>query len=255
VRSQKNQFSLANHSHSPTPIVAEVFLSYSRSDLKIARKVSRLLWQQGILVEMYNPRALWDDPLREMFQRIPGKDCVVWLSNGHRPTDWILPELERAAQESVPILELRSIGELGVVVKAIKERDWSANISPSFLRDDLPEFDGSLESEKDQMEALFDRQIRAGDGSDYIGRLHWFAREESDENTNRAILFAAILIIPWIVSLLMLLIAGLSLFFWPGAAKWFLLGAITSFLIGICAWNFFKRRLKFVDYRHQAGLW
>ncbi len=253
MRALKDRFPQSADRSMKVPCVARVFLSYARPDMKLARKIARLFWQRGIEVDMYNPRDPWEDPLREMYLRIPGKDCVVWLSNGRTPSDWIAPELERAAEQSVPVLNLGSIAELRSVSKAIKEGDWRGDIAAQFLRDDLPELEGGLESEKNHMEKLFDRQVDAGEGSEYIGRLAWFGREEEDENAKRALLFAALVIMPWGCSLVLLMLAGLSMLFWAEVAKWFFLCALACCLVGVGAWRWVSRRARFVTYRNHVG--
>jgi len=166
--------------------VASVFLSYTRNDLRLARKIARLLWQANIKVAMYNPRDAWEDPMERMYSLAAKPTCVIWFANNRAPTHWILPELEIAAEHETPILKLTSISELPALIAAIRCSDFSADVSRDFKLEDLPKADGTADSEWRLTEKLFHRQISEGDGSKFIGRLNWFARLELDTNSAKA---------------------------------------------------------------------
>lgn len=209
--------------------IASVFLSYTRDDLRPARKIARLLWQSNIEVAMYNPRDPWEDPMERMYSLAAKPTCVIWFENNRAPSRWIMPELELAAEYETPILKLKSISELSELIDAVKCRDFSADVSRHFKRDDLPKADGSAEAEWRLTEKLFYRQIEAGDGSEFIGRLNWFARLESDTNSGNAIIVIALCFGPPMLAFYTLVAAIIAAFFSKNFAL--TLCGIAAFLI------------------------
>jgi len=168
--------------------VASVFLSYTRDDMRLARKIARLLWQSNIEVAMYNPRDPWEDPMEHMYSLAAKPTCVIWFANYRAPTNWIKPELETAAAYQTPILKLNSISELPSLIAAVRCSDFSSDVSHDFKVDDLPKVDGSADSEWRLTEKLFHRQISEGESSEFIGRLNWYSRLESDTDFGNAMI-------------------------------------------------------------------
>jgi hypothetical protein len=193
--------------------VASVFLSYTRGDMRLARKVARLLWQSNIEVAMYNPRDPWEDPMERMYVLAAKPTCVIWFENNRAPSRWIMPELEIAAENQTPILKLKSISELSALIDAVRCKDFSADVSTQFKRDDLPKVDGSAEAEWRLTEKLFYRQVEDGDGSKFIGHLNWFARLESDTNSANAIIVLALCLGPPMLAFYTLVAAIIAAFF------------------------------------------
>ena len=182
-------------------------MSYTRADMRLARKIARLLWQSNIEVAMYNPREPWEDPMERMYSLAAKRTCVIWFANNRDPTDWIMPELEIAAEHGTPILKLNSIAELPAVVASVRSGDYSADVSGTFKLEDLPKADGSADAEWRLTEKLFHRQIRDGDESRFIGRLNWYARLESETNSGYAIIVLALCFGPPMLALYVLVAA------------------------------------------------
>ncbi|MEC5399848.1 hypothetical protein [Uliginosibacterium sp. H1] len=193
------------------PAIATVFLSYTRPDVLKARKIARRLWQSDIAVAMYNPHEPWDDPIHEMHALAASSTCVVWFSNGRPPTDWILPELERAASCEVPVLDLASIADLPGVIDAIRARDWRRNVADRFHPGPLPQPDGTVAGDLKQLEALFHRQ--AGERSDFIREHAKLARMESDADEGNRALSVALTCAPIAACMVLLLATLIALFF------------------------------------------
>jgi hypothetical protein len=193
--------------------IASVFVSYTRDDMRLARKIARLLWQSKIEVAMYNPRAPWDDPMEHMYSLAAKPTCVIWFANNRTPTRWIMPELEIAAEHGTPILKLNSIAELPALVNAIRCSDFSADVSRYFKVGDLPKADGTADSEWRLTEKLFQRQISDGDKSKFIGRLNWYARLELDTNSANAAIVLILCLGPPMLALYTLVAAIIVAFF------------------------------------------
>lgn len=232
--------------------VANIFLSYTRPDLRKARKVARLLWQAGIRVAMYNPRDPWDDPMERMYSIAAGVTCVIWFANDRQPTDWILPELERAASRKIPILKIDSVADLSEVISALRRGDFSQDKSSSFLLSDLETANGTAESEWILTERLFHRQLAKGEESDFIGRLNWFARLESETNAANFAIGAALFIGPPVLTVLLLITAGLVSFFSGAFALTLLLAALILLLATPMLWKLASRFSKPVTWRDHV---
>ncbi|MDQ8021825.1 MAG: hypothetical protein REI94_08305 [Moraxellaceae bacterium] len=193
------------------PAIARVFLSYTRLDLRKARKIARRLWQSDVAVAMYNPHEPWDDPIREMHALAASSTCVVWFSNGRPPTDWILPELERAASCEVPVLDLASVTDLSGVIDAIRAGDWRRNVADRFHPGPLPEPDGTVAGDLKKLEALFYRQ--AGERGEFIEKHAKLARMESNADDDNRTLSLFFTCAPIAVCVVLLLLALIALFF------------------------------------------